>query len=632
MSLEDLMNIDVEVTSVSKTAEKGREAAAAVFVITHEDIRRSGATSIPELLRTVPGLSVARLDANKWAITSRGFNDQFANKLLVLIDGRTVYTSLFAGVFWEIQDLPLEDIDRIEVIRGPGGTLWGANAVNGVINIITKSAKDTQGGLLTAGYGTEEQGFGTVRYGGAFSDNTHYRIHLKYFDRDDAKLATGDDAADNWTGGNTGFRIDSKLTDEDSLTVLGGFYDNRDGQTYVLPSLIPPFKRQRDAHTDFVGGNMLARWHRQIGDTQDFDLQVYLARDKNSDLTSDLDQDACDINFQHHIEAGSHNVLWGLGYRRVAHGTENTIYLGMNPEERNEDLFSAFIQDQWTFLDDRLVLTYGSKFEHNDYTGVEVQPNVRLAWTPDDRQTLWAAVSRAVRVPSRGESDIRIDSQALPFVLLASIGNPDMKAEDLLSEEVGYRIALNPQLAFDVAVFHNNYNDLRTLDLARPFFEAWPLPPHLVVPVTSGNHSDAESYGVELAADWQALSWWQWSATYSYIEIDLDLHSPTVDLTSEESSGATPQHQATLQSHIDLRKNVEWDTLLRYVGELETLGVGDYWGLDVRLGWRPTDSLELSVVGQNLTESRHPEFAPSFVNTVQTEMQRSVYGEVTWRF
>ena len=413
LPLEDLLSM--EVTSVSKKKQRLTEAAAAVFVITQEDIRRSGVTSIPEALRLAPGLQVAKIDANKWAISSRGFNTQFVNKLLVLIDGRSVYTPSYSGVYWDAQDTLLEDIDRIEVIRGPGATLWGANAVNGVINIITKQAGDTQGGLMVASAGNEEKVIAGLRYGAELNKNTHGRLYLKFNERD-SSYAPGldDEAGDDWKSLRGGFRIDSQPSDKDRWTVQGDVYEADENQTLNLwrdpsdPSNLNFAPFYLDANTadeiESSGWNLLTRWDHLLSNTSNITLQLYYDHTKRAENFLLQEQDTLDIDFQHQLEVfGNHDLVWGLGYRHIEDEFSNTYIVAFLPDSGSSDLFSAFLQDEIELLPDRLRLTLGSKFEQNDFTGFEVQPSARLIWLPTERSTLWGSVSRAVRTPSRLE-------------------------------------------------------------------------------------------------------------------------------------------------------------------------------------------------------------------------------------
>lgn len=627
---------DEMVTSVSKKKQKLSEAAAAVYVITQDDIRRSGATSIPEALRMVPGLQVARLDANKWAVSSRGFNGRFANKLLVLIDGRSVYSPLFSGVYWDVQDTLLEDVDRIEVIRGPGATLWGANAVNGVINIITKNAEDTQGGLLTAGGGNEERGFGQVRYGGKIGEDAYYRAYAKYFDRD-----AGAHGADDWHVGRVGFRADWNVNEMDALTFQGDYSDGESGERSTYPILSPPFSDTVEDDSPFSGGNILFRWERQFSEASDLALQTYYDRTERATTFVAQKHDTFDLDFQHRFRPmEGQEIVWGLGYQFIADEIVGSWTLAVDNEHQEDHLLSAFVQDEMSFMEDRLRVTVGSKFEHNDYTGFEFQPSGRVLWTPRERDTVWAAVSRAVRTPSRietAEDGGRINLRAFPglggVTTLASLfANSDMESEELLGYELGYRTRVTDRLTLDIAGFYNQYDDLRTLDLETPYMEDTPAPSHILIPFRVGNKMDGETYGVELAAEWKVLKWWRLDAAYTYLQMELHVDADSGDILSEAAEGQSPHNQFSLRSSMDLPSNLEFDSWLRYVDNLPDLDVNSYVTLDVRLGWKPRENIELFVVGQNLIDSEHREFGPRFLETQATSVERGVYAGLTWRF
>jgi len=631
LSLEDLMNI--EVSSVSKKLETRREAAAAVYVLTAEDIRRSGATSVAEVLRNVPGISVARLDANKWAVTSRGFNGRFANKLLVLIDGRTVYTPLFAGVFWDVQDLALEDVERIEVIRGPGGTLWGSNAVNGVINITTKHARDTQGGLLHGIVGTEDRMIGTLRYGGTLGEDTYYRVFAKSFDRDEGALASGGSGGDGWHMTHLGLRLDAEPWSEDRLTVLGDVYEGGAGTTDIVSYPYPPFMWPLTSYQDLSGGNLVLRWQHEHSDRSDTAFQVYYDRTNRADEVTGDDRDTIDIDFQHHLEIGQrHDIVWGAGYRYTKHFATNTRHVVFDPKNRQDDIFSAFIQDEIAFLDEHVRLTLGMKVEHNDYTDFEFQPNARIAWVPNERHCVWTAVSRAVRIPARAETDVHINAAGFPFGLARVSGWADVDAESLVAYEIGYRYTPSNRVTLDLAAFYNRYQRLRTAEFWWPSFEWWPLPPHVVLNVVGGDQMDGITRGVEAGIAFQAMSWWQVRANYSVFDIALDVYSKTPDFYSIETEGSVPQNKVCLESRMDLSHNVELDAMFRYVDELESFDLDGYCSLDVRLAWAPREDLEVAIVGQNLTDNQRPEFEAAFLPSVATEVERAVYASILWRF
>lgn len=502
------MDIDVVVTSVAKRPQQLFETAAAVYVITPEDLRRSGVTTIPEALRMVPGMQVARIDANKWAISARGFNGRFANKLLVLMDGRSVYSPLFSGVFWDEQDTLLEDIARIEVIRGPGAALWGANAINGVVNIITKRANETQGTLVETGAGMEERGFGATRYGGKLADKAYYRIYAKYFKRDNYIAPSGIEAADDWDVLRGGFRLDWETTSQNVLTLQGDIYDGKAGQTYTTLALSQPFTQTVNNNIDTAGGNILARWRHMPSETSDLFLQMYYIRaERNNPSLLGQVLDTVDIEFQHHLRFGKrHQIDWGLGYRFNYSDTRASIELVLNPNKRSYDQFSAFIQDEITLVDDRLRLTLGSKFEHNDFSGLEVMPNTRLLWMPEDRHTVWTSISRAVRLPSHLDHDARFNERILPddpFALVSLFGNENFDPEELLAFELGYRVQPTRRLFVDITAFYNLYDRLRTIEPRMPFQEISSFPSRFVLPFVTDNKMEGEIYGVELATDWK---------------------------------------------------------------------------------------------------------------------------------
>jgi iron complex outermembrane recepter protein len=639
LSLEQLMNI--EVTSVTKNAQPLSQAAAAVFVLSQEDIRRSGVTTIPEALRMVPGIQVARIDAHRWAISARGFNGEFANKLLVLMDGRTLYSPLFSGVFWDVQDTILEDIDRIEVIRGPGATLWGANAVNGVINIITKKAKDTQGFLAVAGAGTEERGFTTLRYGGSIGAETQYRLYGKFFERDDFARQDGSAASDNWRHSRGGFRVDHEASSRDNITIQGDYYRGSAGFEYLEPTLTSPFSRLILNRQKTSGGNIVSRWKHTFSDTSSFTVQTYYDRTEREHDVFGERRDTIDIDAQHSFAWGrAHHIVWGLGYRFTNDQIVNSQTIRFQPYSRVLNLFSGFFQDEITLVPDRLALIAGTKLEHNDFTGVVVQPSGRLRWTPTPRLTIWGSISRGIRTPSRGEDDGRAVQQAIPpnglfpgspTALATILGNRGFQNETLAAYELGTRVQIHESLSFDIAAFYNRYDNLRSFEPGTPILEIAPTPPHLLVPLTSSNRLAAETHGVEVAADWHPLEWWRLHASYSYLTIRM-LKGNSLDSSSSNPNGESPRHQASLRSLMRLPGNVELDLWGHYVDRLPAIDIPGYFNLDARLGWKPFKNLDVSVVGQNLLEARRPEFASLIVANRATEVQRGAYVKLTWHY
>ena len=634
LSIEQLM--DIQVTSVAKKPQKISESAAAIYVITQEDIRRSGMNSIPELLRMVPGLDVAQIDANKWAVSSRGFNDRFANNLLVLIDGRSVYSPTFAGTYWDSQDTVLEDIERIEVIRGPGGTLWGANAVNGVVNVITKKAADTQGGLVTAGAGNFEKANATIRYGGKINESDYFRIYAKGFSRD----AYG--AHDAWNAKQAGFRADLTLSGNDTLMFDGHLREGSSDSSQILTTLTPPSNLALPDTNNNRDGHAMVRWERRLADKSDMSLQGYFDSVERSDIVIGQKLDTWDIDFQHRFSTGSsQEIIWGLGYRRIDDQYRNSFTVTLNPAQRSTEVYSAFIQDEIA-LRNNLRLIVGSKFEHNSYTGFEVQPNARLLFEVAPNQTFWGALSRAVQTPSRAYSDIRINVAAFPGSppsLVAINGNPALQPQEVLATEIGYRNQLTAKLNLDMTAFYNRYKNLITNEPGKPAVEALPPPAHLLIPAQIQNMMNGETHGVEIGAKWQALPNWRLGMGYAWLNTQMNLdpasHSPTRLLAV---IGNSPAQQFQLKSWLNLSEKLDLDVFLYFVDSLHVanlatpvpIGIPGYTRLDLRVGYRPAKNMELSLAGQNLLDKRHQEFSTYDVNT--GTIPRSIYGKIVWRF
>ncbi len=625
-SIEDLMNI--QVTSVSKKPQKVSDTAAAIFVITSEDIRRSGMASIPELLRLVPGINVGQINGNKWAISARGFNGQFANKLQVLIDGRSVYNTWFAGVYWDVQDVFLEDIERIEVIRGPGAAIWGANAVNGVINIITKHTQETLGGLVAARGGQQERGELNIRYGGKLDEVGTYRVYAKAFERNPFKLSDGSDAQDRWSATRGGFRADVNLTPRDTVQLQGDVYADRFDQTFGL--LEAPSSTWSDDPGHSSGGNVLARWQRAYSETSLLDLTFYYSNSRRrSDGEGDEHLDVYDLDLQHRFRVGeSHDIVWGLGYRESHDWFYKPDVISFVPASRRLRLVSAFLQDEIALRDD-LHLTLGSKFEHNSYTGLEIQPNARLLWKPAPAHTLWAAVSRAVRSPARNDTDIRL-SFSQPGVLVQLNGNADFQSERLRSYEVGYRGEPMRHVSVDVATFYNVYDRLWTSETGAPAM-AGP-PPLLILTQNNANLGSGHTDGAETSLRWQISDRWNLSAGYSWLQMRLSRSPDSNDDDLAHVAGTNPTHQAQLISHFNMSSDVELDVAAYRVARLPDVNISAYTRLDVRLGWRPSPQWELSFGVQNLADGSHAEFYGEKVNVIPSEVPRNAYVKALWRF
>src|SRR5216117_799846 len=600
LSIEQLMNL--QVTSVSKRPERLSQTASAIQVITQEDIRRSGASSLAEALRLAANLQVAQIDSRQWAISARGFNGTTANKLLVLIDGRTVYTPLFSGVFWDVQEVPLQDIDRIEVISGPGATLWGANAVNGVINVITKDAKDTQGFLLSGGGGTEQHGFGTVRYGAALGSSVRARIYGRGFDRDATALPSRQGAADDWYLGQGGFRMDWEASSASRVTLQGDLYDVRIGQPSAGDIAVS-------------GGNAMARWSHTISEKSSLAGQLYYDR-THRDIpgTFGEDLDTYDVDLQHSARVGArHDVVWGLGYRLINDRVGNGSVLAFLPGHVARQWFTGFVQDEIALVPNRLHVALGTKIEHNDYTGFEIQPSGRVNWRLSPSGTLWAAVARALRTPSRIDRErfVRVP----PATFLA--GGPGFDSEEELAYELGYRHQRGA-LALSVATFYSRYHRLRSVEQATP-----------TSPLVIGNGQDGESYGAEVTAQYWLTSRWHVHAGYTELRVHIWPNPGSTDTSRGASESHAPDRQFLLRSSVDLPGHLGLAAAFRAIDDITNQQVPAYAELNATLTWQPLSRLDLSLVGQNLLHSRHAEFGTP---ATRRSFERGVYGTIAWRF
>jgi iron complex outermembrane receptor protein len=638
LSLEELM--DIEVTSVSKREEKLSEAAAAIHVLTADDIRRSGCRYIPDLLRMVPGLHVARVDGGRWVVTARGFSGNFANKLLVLIDGRSVYAPLFSGVHWDANDLPLESIERVEVIRGPGAALWGANAVNGVINIITKKASRTDEGVsVRTGIGSDDRGHVSLHYGGAIGQDARYRLYGKHFNRAHSVDSTGTQARDDWSLSRLGLRADWQQSDKTTVTIEGDIYTGDAGVTYVFPMLESPYTYASPANSSIRGGNILASTSHHFSPRSQFAFQLYLESHNRRDVFHVGRNSILDFDMHHHIRTSEWmDLTWGVGYRLMDDKLDSTANAWTIPDTRTDHLFSSFVQSTFALHPKTLRLTLGTKLEHNDYTGFEYQPNARIAWLPNDRQTLWAAVSRAVRTPCRVEHDVEILSQVIPPlsasnpsalpILVSMRGSRRYGSEKLLAYEAGYRCELDKKTSLDLALFLNEYKDLRTLTQGFPYPNS-ATPTHMVLLLRPGNGMRGQTYGAELALDWRVRHWLELRAAYSYLRMDLETVGGGTALTVGGVEGDSPEHQFSVRSALEIRENIEFDGFLRFVDALPHLNVDRYTAFDVRLGWSPVADVIIEIIGRNLIEERHTEFK-SELNNVYTQAERTVHGAVSF--
>ncbi len=643
LSIEELMS--VQVVSPTKQAQRLADTASAIFVITQDDIRRGGVTNIPDALRLAPGVQVARIDASKWAITIRGFNGRFANKLLVLVDGRSIYTPAFAGTYWEIQDLLLEDIDRIEVIRGPGASLWGANAVNGVINILTKRAADTQG-LVSLTAGNPENTIVGLRYSGSLGDDAHFRVYGKYLHQGGLLDEQGQDAGDDWRLGSGGFRLDWAPSGQDSVSLQGGRYDGTLQQNLLAPSLTPPFSQLERDTAEVSGSYLQGRWERILSDTSRLSLQMYYQNQQRQDAILGLDVDTFDLDFQHTFALNDWNALiWGLGYRRYRDHYQHTTLGSMNPAELDYALFSAFVQDQISLIPQELELTLGTRLERNDFTGWEFQPNARLLWKPHPRHRVWAVASRSVRTPSRGDEGVELNLMVLPPqppldlpALIVFQGNPDFGSEQQTSYELGYRTWPTTGLSLDLTAFYNDYDDLRAVQQRNDL--ATVVDGYVRIPALFVNAVQGRTWGFELAANWRATDDWRLQLAYSHLRVDLQNQPGFSGLIPVVREDSQPRNLISLLSSLDIRPDLEFDLWLYYVDAMSDLAIGtpasttavdSYFSVNARFGWRPRKDWELSLMGTNLLGAPHVEYVQE-TYPFPEQVERAVYGQLRWSF
>ena len=638
LRIEDLMNVDV--TSAAKKEQKISRVPAAIFVITQEDIARSGATNVADLLRMVPGLEVAQITPSTWAVSARGFNGQYSNKLLVLVDGLAMYTPIFAGVYWDAQDLTLDSIERVEVIRGPGATVWGANAVNGVINIITKRAQDTQGLLASVHGGTLEYGGGSVRFGGHLGSRGAYRVFADGFDMGPFLTAEGKSAEDGWYAFHGGFRADAEISHQDSLTLEGEADRGNEGETITtILSLEPPVNGTLMLRDRFSDWHALARWKHVTSPDADTSLQVYFERSNRDDPTYGVGLNTIDLDFQRRTRwRKRHDVVWGLGYRLNSDTSEAAFRISFFPAKLKSQIFSSFIQDEVELVRDRLYVSLGTKFEHEYYNGFNFQPSARITWTPSDRETFWASISGAQRTPSRVETAIRYNYEAFPGAgnlptLISVFGNPEQKNEQLIATEVGFRKDVSDRVSFDGTVFFNQYRDLRTSEAEAPRLEAEPAPEHVLVPMTFGNLIHGETHGAEMFANVKLASHWTLSPGYAFLTMHLHPDAASTDVTSgPQAEGGIPNQQAQLRSNVNLLWHLQWTTLAYFVGRLDAPAIPSYTRVDSNVAWRPSEKISLGVAGQNLVRNLHPEYAGPDVTVMPSLVRRSAYAWLTWRF
>ncbi len=634
LTLEQLGN--VQVTTVSKEPAEVWKTAAAVYVITQDDIQRSGVTNIPEALRLAPGVEVARIDSSKWSIGIRGFGSRLSRSVLVLIDGRTVYTTLIAGTYWEVQNVLLEDVERIEIIRGPGGTIWGPNAVNGVINIITRHTKDTHGELVSVGGGSVDQGVFNARYGAGNNKNFDYRVYAMGFDRGPEYHPDGQNF-DRWRAAQGGFRADWAESTRDTFTLQGDIYDEGAGESVVATSYTAPYSQVLDGTARLSGGNILGRWQKTLGERTDFQVQFdYDRANRREPNFIDL-RDTFDVDFLDRFRLPARQqISWGLG-ARFSRGDNPQVVSGLVflPTKRTDELYTGFFQDEIGLIKDHLALSVGTKLLRTNFTGIQLEPSARLLWTPTDKQTLWAAFTHAVRTPSDGERNFFLSgyigmSGGLPFFARFN-ANPNFRSEQLNGYEAGYRRLFRWHIYVDVTAFYNHHSDLESEDITGPaYVENTPPPTHLLLPAEFGNGLLGTTKGFEIAPEWKPRSFWRLRASYSFLQMDLKKAPNSLDVgTAPTITGSSPRHQVTAQSDFDFARHFSLDLTYRYVSALTAQAVPDYSTADAHFGWELSQHFRLSITGQNLLQPHHAEFAGDPGPLVG--IKRNVYGQITWK-
>lgn len=616
MDINQLLQVDVIVTSASKKPQKIHKTASAIFVITQEDIRRTGAVNIMEALRIAPGVQVAKVSQNTYAISVRGFNSRSgADKLLVLIDGRSIYSIGDQGVFWIGQDVMMEDLDRIEVIRGPGASLWGSNAVNGVINIITKNSAITQGNLLATGTGTEEKGFASYRYGNKLENGLTYRAYGKFRDRDDGVDGVGNKGFDEKQMGQLGFRADWQKNPKNHFTAQGDMY-YLDSDVEFKSIFLDLSKRNQVVKTGLVqkGANFLTRWNRELEDNSNFKLQFYydrVGRDAGSFVRNELQK--ADLEFQYNFSyENKHEISWGLNYQYQDYNYDGHVLL---IETERSNLAGMFVHDEIELTPDKWSLILGARIEHNDFSGLEFQPNIRTLWTPDSKHSYWGAISRAVKIPSARAQDAILNIFSFGGnSILQEQKAPDVDSEILWAYELGYKFKKDKSFSYDATVFVHDYNNLLTSFTGTAFTQNGVT----ITPTQNVNHLKRTIYGVEVSGDWEVQDNWKLAGSYSYAHLNVRRHLKE------------PEHRVAMRSYLNLPHDFQFDASYYFVSRYFSKNIPYYHRLDLRLGYKVSEQLDLSFVGQNLTNESHQELTEGLEQ--DTETQRGFYVKATVKF
>lgn len=644
VDLKNLLNFDLVVNLPGRKDQKLSEAASAVYVLSNDEIRRSGVRHVADALRLVPGVNVTRITSNKWAISIRGFNQLFANKLLVLIDGVSVFSPTTNGVYWESNELDLADVDRIEVVRGPGAVLWGSIAVNGVINVITKHSKETLGGNISSGAGTHERAFGRARYGGTFGNDTTYRIYSLANNRTENRLYQSDaESQDEWQSYALGYRVDSQLNSKDSLTLSGDLSYQSDFFNPTPPSLSAPFVDPINFTGDGEYKNIrqLAKWTRSESNDSIFDTQLsYVHKDRETKLLSFV-YDSLTLDAQHRYKLSeNHDLVYGGAYRFFYNTTDDTEAQQVFPLKRSTNLVSGFIQDEIKIIPNKLRLILGSKFEYTEQVDFAIMPNVRTIWDVNNNTSVWAAVSGAQATPALFFEDSRIPVAAFPAttgpfpVVLEVVGNRDLTSEKLIAYELGLRNSISKNWSIDLATFYNKYDNIFSSETGDIELGHSRLGDQtaLILPLNLSNGLAGDTYGFELATEWRILSNWKTVLAYSYIDQNISLGDSTDTANRDLINGGTSHNQVSLRNSYDLTEDWLFDANLRYMDSIAYSDTPSYISLDLRAAWKLTNEIEFSIVGQNLLDNAHLENKGNLFTPPPTEIERGVYAALSVDF
>ncbi|MCB0319651.1 MAG: TonB-dependent receptor [Bdellovibrionales bacterium] len=643
IGIEQLMNLDLNVTTVTRKKQTVSSIPGSVYVLTSEEIRRSGAQHIAEALRLVPGVEVARINSNTWAVSIRGFNQRFSDQILILVDGRIVYTPLFSGTFWETIDFPLEIVDRVEVIRGPGASVWGANAVNGVINIITKSSKDSEGVHISSGGGGSTPFYESSVIGGAFSEENTFRLSQKFIKYSSNDTITGENARDSWKIASVNLRTDSDLGGGDTFSLLADGYYESEFNIVTVPSLEPPFI-DSDTYTGDgrnYGSSLSLRYNDEVKKDESLHLNLdYIFEERNGDILPLTRHSLHLEGLYDGMLTDDLGYVTGVGYRLDSDKINGNFAEEVIPDSRDTNLFNGFLQLQQSLLDDEVRLLLGTKVEHNDYSGFEVMPTARALWTPFHAFSIWAGYSHAASTPGRVFQDTKLPLAVVPSpvpelpAVVTAFGGHDIDSKLLDAYEIGMRRQFSSTVFIDVSTFYFDYRDIIGVEEGIPFVGSLREveSPALIIPLEFGNGYDGYAYGGEVSVDWAATHWFQLTTFLTTLHTEVTGGVGTLDSEKSLKSGNSPEIAAGFQPRFSLPWDIEIDPTLRYVDRIDYGEIPSYWELNLRVGYHASENISFAVMGENLLDSGHLEHLGTIFSPPATEIGRSVRGEVLVKF